>query len=93
LLMHWTGMQGMARRTYIYRDQFEGLNKIMSFGYLFMLLGGILFCWSIYKAIRKPAPVALSDDPWNVNDIQESLEWKTSSPPPKENFKTIPLVP
>ncbi|MBL0062030.1 MAG: cytochrome c oxidase subunit I [bacterium] len=93
LLMHWTGMQGMARRTYIYREQFEGLNRIMSFGYLFMLLGGILFCWSLYQAIRKPAPVKLGDDPWNVNDIQGSLEWMTSSPPPKENFKTIPIVP
>ncbi len=93
LLMHWTGMNGMARRTYIYREQFEGMNQIMSFGYLFMLLGGILFCWSLLKAIRQPITKPLSDDPWNVNDIQQSFEWQTSSPPPKENYKTIPIVP
>jgi cytochrome c oxidase subunit 1 len=91
-LMHYAGMAGMARRTYIYRPQFEGMNQIMSYGYLFMLLGGILFCWSLVKAIRQPATGKVADDAWDVNDIQESLEWKTSSPPPKENFKTIPVV-
>ena len=90
-MMHWAGMQGMARRTYIYRPQFEGMNQFMSFGYLFMLIGGVIFVWNMVQTIRKPAP-ALTDDPWDVNEIQQSFEWKTGSPPPKENFKTIPVV-
>jgi cytochrome c oxidase subunit 1 len=90
LPMHWLGIMGMARRTYVYRPQFEFLNRVESFGYLFMLAGGFLFIYNLVKSARS-GEVAEAD-PWKVNDIQQTLDWQTSSPPPKENFKTIPVI-
>ena len=33
-------------------------------------------------------PRTMTDDPWDAY----TLEWATSSPPPTENFKSIPVV-
>jgi cytochrome c oxidase subunit 1 len=90
LPMHWLGIQGMARRVFHYRPEFEPLNRIESYGYLLLLAGGLLFIYNIFHSLRKGKPAEA--DPWGVNDIQHTLDWTTSSPPPKENFHTIPVV-
>jgi cytochrome c oxidase subunit 1 len=90
LPMHWLGIMGMARRVYTYRPQFEFLNRLESYGYLVMLVGGFLFIYNLIKSVRS-GEVAEADA-WQVNDIQHTLEWETSSPPPKENFKKIPVI-
>jgi cytochrome c oxidase subunit 1 len=91
LPMHWLGIEGMARRVFQYRPEFEGINRVESYGYLLLLAGGLLFIYNIISSLRKGERA--TNDPWNVNDIQQTLDWTTSSPPPKENFKTIPIVP
>ena len=92
LPMHWQGIMGMARRisSYPERPEFAILNQIETFGYALILVGGILLLYNIFNTLRKPkhAPA----DPWEINDIQKTLEWDVSSPPPPENFKTIPVI-
>ena len=89
--MHWLGIRGMARRVYTYRPEFETINRFESWSYLLLLAAGILFIVNIVRSLRKGAPAGA--DPWRVNDVQGTLEWTTLSPPPKENFRTIPVIP
>jgi cytochrome c oxidase subunit 1 len=90
LPMHWLGLIGMARRVYTYRPEFEGMNNFISWGYLLLLGGGLLFIYNIIVSLKRGDKVGA--DPWNVNDIQHTFDWETTSPPLKENFKTIPTV-
>jgi cytochrome c oxidase subunit 1 len=90
LPMHWLGIAGMARRVSTYRPEFEGLNKLESYGYLLLLAAGLLFIYNVFKSIRSGERA--DDDVWHVNEIQNTLDWQTSSPPPKENFRKIPVV-
>ena len=92
LPMHWLGIMGMARRisSYPNRPEFAFLNQIETFGYVLILAGGILLLYNIFSTLRhlRTAPA----DPWEINDLQKTLEWSVSSPPPPENFKTIPVI-
>ena len=73
------GYLGMARRYASYSPEFQVLNVLSSAGYL-MPLGYLT--WSLFRGERA------SDNPWGAT----GLEWKTRSPPPKENFAVIPTV-
>jgi len=80
------GYMGMPRRYYAYPPEFQVLNvmssagaSILGIGYLVPL---IYFAWSM-----RYGPKAVSN-PWGAF----GLEWKTSSPPPTENFKETPVV-
>ena len=90
LPMHWLGIIGMARRVFNYRPEFEAINRIESYGYLLLLAGGLLFIYNVIRSLRKGERAGA--DAWNVNDVQHTLDWMTSSPPPKENFQKIPVV-
>jgi cytochrome c oxidase subunit 1 len=80
------GYLGMPRRYHAYPPEFQVLNvmstagaSILGVGYLIPM---IYFFWSLkYGAIAGP-------NPWGAT----GLEWRTSSPPPTENFKQIPVV-
>ena len=54
------------------------------------MLGASLlpFVWNIYKSYRY-GEIATADDPWGHGN---SLEWATSSPPPRHNFTSIPRI-
>jgi cytochrome c oxidase subunit I len=89
--MHWLGLAGMARRIYTYRPEFIQLNQMISVAYILMAVGGALFIYDvIYTLIKRPQTA--EDDVWKVNEMQETLDWETSSPPPKYNFKRIPKI-
>lgn len=90
LPMHWLGIMGMPRRVYTYRPEFQLLNRIESYGYLLILAAATLFVIALVRALRK-GPIAGSD-PWDVEPVQRTLEWRTTSPPPKENFEELPVV-
>ena len=80
------GYLGMPRRYHAYPPEFQVLNvmstagaSILGVGYLIPM---IYFFWSLkYGAVAGP-------NPWGAT----GLEWRTSSPPPTENFKQTPVV-
>ena len=86
--MHWLGLQGMVRRTWVYpADAGLGLwNFIVTVG-AFLIAVSVLFFminWSYSKRRGKVAP----DDPWDARTI----EWTIPSPTPDYNFAVEPTV-
>ena len=83
--MHIMGIQGMARRVFTYRPEFQSLNELSSAGYLLMLAAGLIFVFDVLRtAFFKKG--TLPADPWQINHVQNTLDWKVSSPPPEYNF-------
>jgi cytochrome c oxidase subunit 1 len=80
------GVLGMPRRYHAYPEEFHVLNVLSSAGASLLAVGYLLplgyLCWSLLRG--KPA----ADNPWHAR----GLEWRTRSPPPKENFDQIPEV-
>jgi cytochrome c oxidase subunit I len=81
------GYLGMPRRYAIYPPEFHALNVLSSAGASILGIGYlapfVYLLWSI-----RYGPVA-SANPWKAS----GLEWENApSPPPKENFETIPVV-
>jgi cytochrome c oxidase subunit 1 len=80
------GYLGMPRRYHAYPAEFQVLNvmstagaSILGIGYLIPM---IYFVWSMrYGPLAPP-------NPWGAT----GLEWTTPSPPPTENFETLPIV-
>ncbi len=80
------GYLGMPRRYHVYPPEFQLLNDLSSAGAT-ILAAGYMFpmvylIWSLWFGERAP------DNPWRA----KGLEWTTSSPPPKHNFLTQPIV-
>ncbi|TVR08956.1 MAG: cytochrome c oxidase subunit I [Planctomycetota bacterium] len=89
--MHISGALGMARRIPIYREEFLELNQITTFGYLLTAIAALIIFLGICASyFRRPTA---SGDAWDVNDIQRSFEWATTSPPPVYNYETVPPIP
>lgn len=81
------GMQGMPRRYFDYQPEFEFLHQISTvgsfvnaFGYALALMN---LCYAGFFSKSKA-----EQNPYDA----AGLEWKTSSPPPHENFHEIPVV-
>ncbi|MEJ2287419.1 MAG: hypothetical protein P8Y02_02040, partial [Deinococcales bacterium] len=78
--------EGMNRRIATYLPNLTNLNVFTSInGFLFgvgFFVPLLNFLISAYRGQRAPA------NPWGG----KTLEWATSSPPPHENFETIPIV-
>ncbi|ADJ28067.1 cytochrome c oxidase subunit I [Nitrosococcus watsonii] len=80
------GYLGMPRRYHEYPEELEVLNVISSGGALILALGYLLpllyLLWSLrYGRIA-------GSNPWEA----KGLEWQTSSPPAKYNFRETPIV-
>src|ERR1700755_3633876 len=80
------GYLGMPRRYHAYPPEFQVFNvlssagaSILGFG---MLIPAIYFVWSMRYGRHAEA------NPWHL----PGLEWRTSSPPPTENFEVTPVV-
>lgn len=80
------GYLGMPRRYYTYVPEFQLLHVLSSAGASILAVGLILpaiyLLWSLKRGPIAPA------DPW----MATGLEWRTSSPPPPENFERTPVV-
>ncbi len=88
LIQHVIGLDGMPRRVYEYENvgNLHLYNLISTIG-SFVLAAGILV--TIVNAMRSLKAGAIAGpDPWKAN----TLEWFTTSPPPVNNFDTIPRV-
>jgi heme/copper-type cytochrome/quinol oxidase subunit 1 len=86
--MHILGLLGMPRRQYTYPPGlgWDGLNLLASIGVGVLILAVLIFLFNWFTTIMKPATEG--SDPWDAF----TLEWSTTSPPPVENFATIPVV-
>ncbi|WP_346622266.1 cytochrome c oxidase subunit I [Blastococcus montanus] len=90
LIQHWLGNTGMPRRyvDYLETDAFTTMHAIST---IFSFVLGAATIPFIYNVVRswKYGQLALRDDPWGHGN---SLEWATSSPPPRHNFVEIPRI-
>ncbi|WP_375503193.1 cytochrome c oxidase subunit I [uncultured Jatrophihabitans sp.] len=90
LVQHWLGAEGMPRRyaDYLPSDHFTTLNTISSIGSFVLGASLLPFVYNVYKSYRY-GEIVTADDPWGHGN---SLEWATSSPPPRHNFTSIPRI-
>jgi cytochrome c oxidase subunit 1 len=91
LVQHWTGVQGQVRRTANYPflpGDVTTLNIISTVGSWILALSILLFLWNVYVTQRFGVQVT-EDDPWG---FARSLEWTTTCPPPRHNFRRIPRI-
>src|SRR5438477_7622695 len=88
MIQHVLGLAGMPRRTFTYPDLpgWGWMNMVSTIGAFFMAAASILFVWDLVKSLVRGKPAG--DNPWNA----WTLEWATSSPPPHENFDTLPPI-
>jgi cytochrome c oxidase subunit I+III len=86
--MHLVGLRGMPRRVYTYPANMGWtlLNQIESLGYIFLFIAVLVFIWNVYRSLRRGA--ISGPNPW----LAGTLEWVTTSPPPKYNFLHLPTV-
>lgn len=80
------GAHGMPRRYYNYLDQFQPLHAFSSVGSYILGFGFLLTAICLISSLKSGEKA--SDNPWDAT----TLEWKTSSPPPHENFLEQPVV-
>jgi cytochrome c oxidase subunit I len=90
LVQHWLGAKGMPRRIpdYLPTDGFTTLNTVSTIGSLILGASLLPFVWNMYHSYRF-GEIVTADDPWGFGN---SLEWATSSPPPRHNFTAIPRI-
>ncbi|GAA3490314.1 cytochrome c oxidase subunit I [Streptomyces cremeus] len=90
LVQHWLGAEGMPRRyaDYLAADGFTVLNMLSTGGSFLLGLSTLPFLHNVWKTAKYGAKAGL-DDPWGFG---RSLEWATSSPPPRHNFVTLPKI-
>jgi cytochrome c oxidase subunit 1 len=87
--MFFLGYEGMPRRIADYRssDGWTDLNLLATGGALVLALGMLVFVWNVVVSLRRPEQAPA--DPW----AGHTLEWATSSPPPRFNFdESLPPV-
>ena len=90
LVMHWLGAMGMPRRyaDYLPTDGFTTLNMISTVGSFVLGASVLPFLWNVFRSLRF-GEITTADDPWGYGN---SLEWATSSPPPRHNFHSLPRI-
>lgn len=84
--MFYLGIMGMPRRYFDYVDKFHPGNVVSTIGSWVMVFGLVIIISNLIKSARSGAPAPIN--PWGGR----TLEWKTSSPPPLENFEVEPVV-
>jgi len=90
LIQHWLGVVGMPRRyaDYLPADGFTLYNTVSTIG-AFLLGASLLpFLWNVVRSLLY-GEITTADDPWGYGN---SLEWATSSPPPRHNFESLPRI-
>jgi cytochrome c oxidase subunit 1 len=80
------GYLGMPRRYASYPPEFQVLNIFSTAGASVLAIGLIMPAIYLTHSLIKGR--LAGDNPW----LLPGLEWRTSSPPPTENFTTMPVV-
>ena len=86
--MHWLGLNGMVRRTWVYANEAElaQWNMVVTVGAFIIAVGVAVFManW-MYSKRNGPKP---GMDPWDAR----TLEWTIPGPTPNYNFGVSPVV-
>jgi cytochrome c oxidase subunit 1 len=80
------GWEGMPRRYFDYLPKYAGLNLLSTVGSWVLVTGLMIMFYNLFRSLVRGEKAA--DNPWGG----ATLEWKTSSPPPQENFEETPTV-
>ncbi len=80
------GINGMPRRYYDYPAQYTSWHQVSTVGSWILALGILAIVASLLKSLFSGTQAA--DNPWGG----KTLEWATTSPPPLENFQSMPSV-
>jgi cytochrome c oxidase subunit 1 len=80
----------MPRRysDYLPSDGFTTLNTFSTVGSFVLGASIIPFFYNLYHSYRF-GEITTAEDPWGHGN---SLEWATSTPPPRHNFTSIPRI-
>jgi cytochrome c oxidase subunit 1 len=86
--MFFLGMDGMPRRVADYPSNagWTGLNRVATVGAFIIATATLVFLINVVRTLRRPADSPA--DPW----AGHTLEWWTSSPPPRLNFESLPPI-
>lgn len=84
--MFYLGMMGMPRRYYDYLQEFHGGNILSTLGSWILATGFLIIIANLIRSARRGKQAEMN--PWHGT----TLEWSVSSPPPVENFDTIPEI-
>jgi len=76
----------MPRRFFDYPARYFSGHLVATVGSWLLALGLAVLLGNLLRALGRGAPAPA--DPWGGT----TLEWQTSSPPPPENFREIPVV-
>ncbi|HVF48106.1 MAG TPA: cbb3-type cytochrome c oxidase subunit I [Pyrinomonadaceae bacterium] len=80
------GYLGMPRRYASYPEEFQVLNIFSTAGASVLGVGMLMPVVYLMQSLINGKPAG--DNPW----MHPGLEWRTSSPPPTENFEVMPVV-
>jgi cytochrome c oxidase subunit 1 len=80
------GFRGMPRRWATYPPRFQSEHIISTVGSWILAAGILIMFYNFIRCLKKGEKAP--PNPWNGL----TLEWQVPSPPPTENFETIPIV-
>jgi cytochrome c oxidase subunit 1 len=82
------GAEGMTRRIADYPSStgWQSLNELETVGAGVIACSALAFIVNVIVSLRARRPAG--DDPWEG----QTLEWATSSPPPRHNFDALPPI-
>jgi cytochrome c oxidase subunit 1 len=80
------GAKGMPRRYYSYLPQYQPLHFYSTVGSWVLAAGFVIMAIYLIHSLFKGKPAG--SNPWGG----ATLEWTTTSPPPPDNFKEVPVV-
>jgi cytochrome c oxidase subunit 1 len=80
------GSKGMPRRYASYPAKFAIYHRVSTAGAYLTAAGFVIAGLNLFHSLRKGRPAP--DNPWGAN----TLDWRTPSPPPHDNFKVAPVA-
>ncbi len=88
LIQHAIGLDGMPRRVFEYPDvgHLHLYNLISTIGSFILGVGILVTIINVMRSLKNGA--VAGPDPWKGN----TLEWFTQSPPPVNNFDSVPRI-